>query len=47
MKVVLQRVARAAVRVAGHTVGEIGPGHLVLVGFRDGDGPEQIAWMAD
>ncbi|MEQ9400823.1 MAG: D-aminoacyl-tRNA deacylase [Longimicrobiales bacterium] len=47
MKVVLQRVARAAVRVAGHTVGEIGPGYLVLVGFRDGDGPEQIAWMAD
>ncbi|MEQ8329073.1 MAG: D-aminoacyl-tRNA deacylase [Longimicrobiales bacterium] len=47
MRVVLQRVARAAVRVAGDTVGEIGPGHLVLVGFRDGDGPEQIAWMAD
>ena len=47
MKVVLQRVARAAVRVAGATVGEIGPGYLVLVGFRDGDDSEQIAWMAD
>jgi D-tyrosyl-tRNA(Tyr) deacylase len=27
-------------------VGEIGPGLLVLVGFKDGDGPEELEWMA-
>ena len=33
----LQRVARAAVSVDGHTVGEIGPGLLVLIGVRRDD----------
>jgi len=47
MKVVLQRVSRAAVRVEGSSVGEIGEGLLLLVGFRAGDGEEQISWMAD
>ena len=47
MRVVLQRVARAHVEVGGRTVGEIGPGHLLLVGFREGDGEEQLVWMAD
>jgi len=45
--VVLQRVSGARVRVEGRTVGEIGAGHLLLVGFRAGDGEEQMAWMAD
>ncbi len=31
MRIVLQRVARAAVRVGGRTVAEIGPGLLLLV----------------
>lgn len=43
----MQRVSRAEVRVAGVSVGKIGAGFLLLVGFRDGDGNEQIAWMAD
>ena len=47
MKVVLQRVSRAAVRVAGSTVGEIGPGFLVLVGFAPGDSEAAIEWMAE
>ena len=47
MRVVLQRVSGARVRVAGQTVGEIGAGHLLLVGFREGDGEDQMAWMAD
>ena len=47
MRVVLQRVSAAAVRVGGTVVGEIGPGHLLLVGFTEGDGEEQIEWMAD
>jgi D-tyrosyl-tRNA(Tyr) deacylase len=37
MRVVLQRVSRASVRVEDDTVGEIGPGLLALVGVREGD----------
>jgi D-tyrosyl-tRNA(Tyr) deacylase len=47
MKVVLQRVSRASVSVQGETVGAIGVGFLVLVGFTAGDGAPQIEWMAD
>ena len=47
MRIVLQRVSRAEVRVDGRVVGSIGRGHLLLVGFAAGDGPEQIEWMAD
>ena len=43
----LQRVARAAVRVDGKTVGEIGPGFLVLAGFAPTDGDAALAWMAE
>src|SRR5712691_11607046 len=38
MRLVIQRVSRAAVRVGEKTVAEIGPGLLVLVGVGDGDG---------
>ena len=31
----------------GRTIGRIGRGHLLLVGFREGDGEEEVAWMAD
>ena len=37
MKAVLQRVSEARVAVDGHTVGEIGPGLLVLVCAEQGD----------
>ena len=37
----LQRVARAAVEVDGETVGEIGPGLLVLLGVARGDGTRE------
>lgn len=37
----LQRVTQAAVAVEGRTIAEIGPGLLVLVGVRPGDGPAQ------
>jgi len=39
-------VQRAAVAVAGETVGEIERGLLVLVGVRRGDGPADAAWIA-
>jgi len=47
MRVVAQRVARAAVEVGGRTVGEIGRGLLLLVGIEKGDGEKEIAFMAD
>lgn len=47
MRVVLQRVSRAAVRVDGQTVGAIGRGFVVLAGFTPADGEPALAWMAD
>lgn len=47
MRAVVQRVSRAAVRVEGRTVGEIGPGLLVLLGVAAGDGDPEARWMAD
>ena len=48
MRVVIQRVTRAAVRVNGEMVGAIDrPGYLVLVGITHGDGAAQIAKLAD
>jgi D-aminoacyl-tRNA deacylase len=37
MRIVLQRVSHANVRVDDETVGSIGPGLLLLVGIADGD----------
>ena len=47
MKVLLQRVRRAAVRVEGETVGEIGRGLLVLLGVERGDSVADADWFAD
>lgn len=46
MRVVVQRVREAAVRVAGETVGAIGPGLLVLAGFEAADTEADLDWMA-
>ena len=46
MRLVIQRVSRAGVRVAGETVAEIGPGLLVLVGVGQGDGGSAAEWSA-
>jgi D-aminoacyl-tRNA deacylase len=46
MKVVVQRVSRAAVRVGGITVSEIGPGLLVLVGVGVDEEPHEAGWLA-
>lgn len=46
MRVVIQRVQRAAVAVAGLVVGEIGSGLLLLVGIERGDGPDNVAAAA-
>jgi D-tyrosyl-tRNA(Tyr) deacylase len=47
MRVVVQRVQRAEVRVGGETVSAIGPGVLLYAGFRREDGDPELAWMAD
>ena len=47
VRVVLQRVARASVRVEGSVVGRIGRGLLLLVGFTGADGADALRWMAN
>jgi D-tyrosyl-tRNA(Tyr) deacylase len=47
MRVVVQRVKRAAVRVEGNTVGAIDRGILLYAAFRREDGESDLAWMAD
>jgi D-tyrosyl-tRNA(Tyr) deacylase len=46
VRAVVQRVARASVRVRDDVVGEIGAGLLVLVGVAGGDGEEEAAALA-
>lgn len=46
MRLVLQRVRRAAVRVGEETVGEIGTGVLVLAAAEVGDSPAEAATAA-
>ena len=47
MKVVVQRVNSARVQVGERTVGEIGRGLVIYLGVANGDGPEQVAWLAE
>jgi D-tyrosyl-tRNA(Tyr) deacylase len=47
VRVVVQRVSRAAVRVDGQTVGAIGRGFVVLAGFGAGDSDQALDWMAE
>lgn len=47
MRVVVQRVTQAAVEVEGEAVAHIGPGLLVLAGFRPGDDAAALEWMAN
>lgn len=46
MRALVQRVSRASVTVGGEPVAEIGPGLLVLLGVRRGDGPEEADRVA-
>src|SRR5918998_5109205 len=52
MRVLLQRVSRAEVRVADtsgvtRVAGRIGLGFVILVGFTHTDGEDQLRWMAE
>lgn len=47
MRILLQRVSRAEVRVANRVAGSIGRGYVLLVGFTHTDGDAEVAWMAE
>lgn len=47
MRLVIQRVSSASVKVAGETVGAIDRGLLVLVGIERGDRPEAVRAAAE
>jgi D-tyrosyl-tRNA(Tyr) deacylase len=47
LKAVVQRVKEAKVVVAGMTVGEIGPGLMVLVGIGREDEARDMDWMVE
>jgi D-tyrosyl-tRNA(Tyr) deacylase len=47
MRVLLQRVSRAEVRVGERVTGRIARGYLLLVGLAHADGEEALVWMAD
>jgi D-tyrosyl-tRNA(Tyr) deacylase len=46
MRVLLQRVTSARVRIEGETVGAIGRGYVLLVGITTTDGPETVRHVA-
>jgi len=47
MKVVIQRVTRALVRVEGKTVGQIESGLLILLGVAKGDGETDARYLTE
>jgi D-tyrosyl-tRNA(Tyr) deacylase len=47
MRVVLQRVRRGSVRVAGDIIAEIGLGLVILLGIGPEDGDEQIDYLVN
>lgn len=47
MRVLLQRVSRAEVRVEGRVTGAIDRGFLLLVGLTHADTEAQLVWMAE
>lgn len=46
MRAVVQRVSRGSVSVEGNTVGETGPGFVILLGVGRDDGPEDAAYLS-
>lgn len=47
MRIVIQRVSQASVRVEGKVRGKIGPGLLILVGVGIGDTNQDAKYLAD
>jgi D-aminoacyl-tRNA deacylase len=47
VRVVLQRVSRGKVTIAGRVAGQVERGFVLLVGFAPSDTEEAVVWMAD
>jgi D-tyrosyl-tRNA(Tyr) deacylase len=47
VRIVLQRVSRAEVRIGGKVTGSIGAGFVLLVGFHREDTHATLLWMAE
>ncbi|MFL5741744.1 MAG: D-aminoacyl-tRNA deacylase [Flavisolibacter sp.] len=47
MRVIIQRVSKASVRVGGKLEGVIGQGLLVFLGIEDADAEEDITWLSN
>ncbi len=47
MRILLQRVSRATVRVDGNIIGSIGRGYVLFLGVMEGDREEQAAWLSE
>ncbi len=47
MRLVIQRVSRASVTIAGVLRSAIGPGLLILIGIEDADAEEDITWLVN
>ena len=47
MRVVLQRVSSASVKIDGVTTGEIGPGLVLLLGIAKDDAPEDVEYVVN
>ena len=47
MRVVIQRVSEASVKVEGNITGQIGQGLLVFMGIEDADSYEDIEWLSN
>ncbi len=45
MRVVIQRVIEASVKIDGNITGQINKGFMILVGIEEADGAEDIAWL--
>ena len=45
MRVVIQRVSRAAVRIEDEVVGQIDRGFMILLGIETADGPADVEWL--
>ncbi|MBD5293006.1 MAG: D-tyrosyl-tRNA(Tyr) deacylase [Bacteroides sp.] len=46
MRLVIQRVGKASVEIAGELYSSIGRGLLILVGVAEGDTPADVEWLA-
>ena len=45
MRIVIQRVSEASVKIDGHIHGQIGKGYLILMGVCDNDTEEDADWL--